>query len=178
MIFLVDILVKIGCFVKKDKNIFSIKSSLSELVSTRKSTILSLPIEWGFPGWRMSRRMSMPVSAFRAEVSTEQVAENEEVFKSGKAARGQSKLGSFFRLDRRSSVLQNCRNFQAALVPRNRGANFLFIYLFIHKCNICTICLFSSISPMFQVAELVYLGQGGQLHRTFSFSKESLVCSL
>jgi hypothetical protein len=40
----IDLLVKITCFVKKDKQ-FSIKSSSYKLVSTRRSTVLSLPLQ-------------------------------------------------------------------------------------------------------------------------------------
>jgi hypothetical protein len=39
----VDLLIKEAGFVKKVNNIFSIKMSYSELVSTRRSTVLSLP---------------------------------------------------------------------------------------------------------------------------------------
>ncbi len=44
-----DLLVKIACFVKS-KHSFSNKSSGSELVCTRRSTILILPPYLGFPG--------------------------------------------------------------------------------------------------------------------------------
>ncbi len=46
----VDLLIKIGCFVKKGKYSFSLKNSLSKLVSTRRLMVLSLPLQWGFPG--------------------------------------------------------------------------------------------------------------------------------
>jgi hypothetical protein len=39
----VDLLIKAACFVEKGNNIFNIKTSQSELVSTRRSTVLSLP---------------------------------------------------------------------------------------------------------------------------------------
>ena len=39
----VDLLIKIGCFVKKIS--FSMKSSLSELVRTRRSTVLILSLQ-------------------------------------------------------------------------------------------------------------------------------------
>jgi len=38
----VDLLFKVACFVKKANNIFGIKMSCSKLVSTRRSTVLSL----------------------------------------------------------------------------------------------------------------------------------------
>jgi len=39
----VDLLIKVACYVKKKNNIFNIKMSLSKLVTTRRSTVLSLP---------------------------------------------------------------------------------------------------------------------------------------
>jgi hypothetical protein len=39
---------KVACF-GKENNICGIKSSWSELVCTRRSTVLSLPLHWGFP---------------------------------------------------------------------------------------------------------------------------------
>ncbi len=45
----VNLLVKKAIFWKKEKNIFTIKRSWSELVSTRRATVLSLPLQWGFP---------------------------------------------------------------------------------------------------------------------------------
>jgi hypothetical protein len=44
----VDLLIKIACFVKT-KSIFTIKRSWSELVYTRRSTVMILPLQWGFP---------------------------------------------------------------------------------------------------------------------------------
>ncbi len=41
----VDPVIRVACFVKKENNIFNIKMSRSELVSTRRSTVLSLPPE-------------------------------------------------------------------------------------------------------------------------------------
>ncbi len=41
----VDLLVKIVHFVKKERNIFSIKGSWSELVCTRRSMVLSLLLQ-------------------------------------------------------------------------------------------------------------------------------------
>ncbi len=49
----VDLLHKIACFYKKVKNVFNvfnIKSSWSELVTTWRSTVLILPFQWGLPG--------------------------------------------------------------------------------------------------------------------------------
>ncbi len=40
---------KITCFVKMVNNIFKIKSRSSKPVSTRRSTVLSLPLQKGFP---------------------------------------------------------------------------------------------------------------------------------
>ncbi len=39
----VDLFFRVACFVKKWKTVFSIKSRRSKLVSTRRSTVLSLP---------------------------------------------------------------------------------------------------------------------------------------
>ncbi len=47
----VDLLIKRGDFVKRDKYSFSMKSSLSKLVSTRRSTVLILPLQKGFPDY-------------------------------------------------------------------------------------------------------------------------------
>jgi len=41
---------KISCFEKKEIHSFRIKSSWPELFSTRRSTVLILPLQWGFPG--------------------------------------------------------------------------------------------------------------------------------
>jgi hypothetical protein len=41
----VDLLIKIACFVTKVSNIFYIKMSSSKLVFTRRSTVLSLPLQ-------------------------------------------------------------------------------------------------------------------------------------
>jgi hypothetical protein len=46
----VDLLIKVACFVKKKNDIFNRKMSLSELVSTRRSTVLSLSLQLNFPG--------------------------------------------------------------------------------------------------------------------------------
>jgi len=40
----IDLLIKVACFCKKENNIFNIKMSWSKLVSTRRSTVLSLPL--------------------------------------------------------------------------------------------------------------------------------------
>ncbi len=45
----VDLLIKVACFVQKVKNIFNIKRTRSKIVSTRRSTVLSLPLQWDFP---------------------------------------------------------------------------------------------------------------------------------
>ncbi len=44
----VDLLVKIACFIKRKNIFFRIKNSWSELVSTRRSTVLRLPLQKGF----------------------------------------------------------------------------------------------------------------------------------
>jgi hypothetical protein len=41
----VDLLVKVACFVRMVSNIFNFKMSLSDLVSKRKSTVLTLPLQ-------------------------------------------------------------------------------------------------------------------------------------
>jgi hypothetical protein len=41
----VDLLVKVACFVRMVSNIFNFKMSLTELVSKRKSTVLTLPLQ-------------------------------------------------------------------------------------------------------------------------------------
>jgi hypothetical protein len=46
---MVDLLIKVACFVKNPDNVSNIKSSLSKLVSTRRPTLLSLPLQLGFP---------------------------------------------------------------------------------------------------------------------------------
>jgi hypothetical protein len=40
----VDLLIKIGCFVKMEKHSSSMKSSLGKLVRTRRLTVLILPL--------------------------------------------------------------------------------------------------------------------------------------
>jgi hypothetical protein len=48
----VDLLIKVGCFVKQRKFSFSLKSSWFKLVSTRRSTVLTVPpFQLGIPGW-------------------------------------------------------------------------------------------------------------------------------
>jgi hypothetical protein len=42
---MVDLLVKIACFAKKENTFIGIKSSCSELDSTRKSILLILPLQ-------------------------------------------------------------------------------------------------------------------------------------
>jgi hypothetical protein len=46
MISTIDLLI---LFVKKVNNIFSLEKSCSELVSARRSTLLNLPLQEGFP---------------------------------------------------------------------------------------------------------------------------------
>jgi hypothetical protein len=46
----VDLLIKIGCLVEKKSIVLTRESSLSELVSTMRSTVLILPLQLGFPG--------------------------------------------------------------------------------------------------------------------------------
>ncbi len=45
----VDLRIKVACFVKKFINIFNLKMSWYKLVCTRRSIVLSLPLQWGFP---------------------------------------------------------------------------------------------------------------------------------
>ncbi len=45
----IDLLIKLACFVTKVSNIFSLKMSRSELVITRRSTVLNLALQKGFP---------------------------------------------------------------------------------------------------------------------------------
>jgi hypothetical protein len=40
---MVELQIKVACFVKKATNKFYLKSSSSKLVSTKRSTVLSLP---------------------------------------------------------------------------------------------------------------------------------------
>ncbi len=47
----IDLLTKTGCFVTWVNNIFNIKRSWSKLLSTRRSTVLSLPLPQDFPGF-------------------------------------------------------------------------------------------------------------------------------
>jgi len=44
----VDPIIKVACFVKKVNYIFNLKKSWSKLVSTRRLTVLSLPLQIGF----------------------------------------------------------------------------------------------------------------------------------
>jgi hypothetical protein len=41
----VDLLIRVGCFVQEVSNIFSMKSSFFKRVSTRRSTVLILPLQ-------------------------------------------------------------------------------------------------------------------------------------
>jgi hypothetical protein len=45
------LIIKVACLVKKVNSIFNKKSSWSKQVSTRRSTVLSLPFQKGFPGY-------------------------------------------------------------------------------------------------------------------------------
>ncbi len=47
----VDVLIKVAYFVTKVNHIFEMKSSRPQLVSTRRSTVLSLPVQYGFTGY-------------------------------------------------------------------------------------------------------------------------------
>jgi hypothetical protein len=49
----VDLLIKVTCFVKNVNNIFNIKRSRSIQVSTSRSTVLSLPLQLVFLGYRL-----------------------------------------------------------------------------------------------------------------------------
>ncbi len=44
----VDMFVKATCFVTKSNNIFNVKTSLCKPVVTRRSFVLSLPLQQGF----------------------------------------------------------------------------------------------------------------------------------
>jgi len=46
----VNLLIKIACVATKLSNISNLKMSWSTPVWTRRSTVLSLPFQWGFPG--------------------------------------------------------------------------------------------------------------------------------
>ncbi len=41
----VDLIFRVACFVKKENKVFNMKSSKSKLVSTRRSTVLTLPFQ-------------------------------------------------------------------------------------------------------------------------------------
>jgi hypothetical protein len=45
MLSTVDLLIKVTCFIKEINKIFNIKSNRSKLVSERRSTVLSLPLQ-------------------------------------------------------------------------------------------------------------------------------------
>ncbi len=47
----VDLLIKLDCFIKKLNKIFNYKRSQYKLVSTRRSTVLNLPLQQDFPGF-------------------------------------------------------------------------------------------------------------------------------
>ncbi len=49
MLSAVYLLIKVACFVREVNNTFDIKRSWSKLVSTRRSTVLSLPLQWDLP---------------------------------------------------------------------------------------------------------------------------------
>jgi hypothetical protein len=41
--------IKVASFVKTVNNVFNVKESSTTLVSTRRSSVLSLPVQQGFP---------------------------------------------------------------------------------------------------------------------------------
>jgi hypothetical protein len=41
--------IKVASFVKTVNNVFNVKKSSTTLVSTRRSSVLSLPVQQGFP---------------------------------------------------------------------------------------------------------------------------------
>ncbi len=45
----VNLLIKVVCFVTKVSKIFNFKMSLSKLFSRFRSTVLSIPLQGGFP---------------------------------------------------------------------------------------------------------------------------------
>jgi hypothetical protein len=45
-----DLLIRVACFGKNVTHVFNIKNCQSKLVSTRRSIVLSLPLQKGFPG--------------------------------------------------------------------------------------------------------------------------------
>ncbi len=47
---------RVACFFKKVNNVFNLKSSWSELVSTRRSTVPSPPLQLVFPGLFISNK--------------------------------------------------------------------------------------------------------------------------
>ncbi len=53
MLSTVDLLINVACFVTQVNNIFHIKSSCSKLVSTRRSSVLSIPFSKGFIDLRL-----------------------------------------------------------------------------------------------------------------------------
>ncbi len=46
----VDLLINVGCFVKQENKVSEWKGVDCKLVRTRRSTVLSLPLQWEFPG--------------------------------------------------------------------------------------------------------------------------------
>jgi len=46
---IIDLVIKIACCVKRISNIFTIKRNWSELVSTKRSRVPSLPLQHDFP---------------------------------------------------------------------------------------------------------------------------------
>ncbi len=67
----VDLFIEVACFVDKINNILIIKSSRSKLVRTRRSTVLGLPLQLGFPALSLS--FGLPNST---HLSSPQVIEN------------------------------------------------------------------------------------------------------
>ncbi len=62
-----DLLIKLGCFISKVNNVFNLKSSCTKLVSTRRSTVLILPLQRGFPGG--GNEVDGGANAFRLQVA-------------------------------------------------------------------------------------------------------------
>jgi len=51
-----DLLINVACFKTNVNNIFNLKSSWSKPDSTRRSTVLYLPFQWGFPAYKIVSR--------------------------------------------------------------------------------------------------------------------------
>ncbi len=72
----VDLLIKVACFLNIVYNIFNTKRSLPKLVSTMRSTVLSLSLQQDFPGHRhginqgAEKLVGGTLKVVRAEFST------------------------------------------------------------------------------------------------------------